>query len=1306
MKNRIFCTTFLSIFILTGFAPGVVAQAILKKKTLNASPMRADQEAIKVSYTVSDPLSKETIKYSAPTSDSYSKETPKTSYSISDLNSKRTLESPIWDSDPSPKGALKKKIRAVDGGGGKFGDPSPVGQAIRGNKFKADSPTGAPPIKGGAGAGSSQSLSKGLISSGKGDTGPDVCATAEPAGMSSDYQKCSRDCKTVCAVKTSVSGVNCFICQEGGDDTCADIGQWDVPHPWCEPGGICHKDPMLVCSAPFDAVGPRRSKLKCTNCKKRPDMCWQKVKDWTMTYTNCMTGCWDGTCIYKGKYKEKEWDGADDIIHCYECITPPPPPTCEDMKWGYDWEMDCLRNCEDPDFCQEFLMTMAGDAGDDDDDDDGDDGDNGGEDGDGGGGGTKTRDDDDAKDDDDGRRGGGGGTIVNPPMGDPSKLGGKDGATPTDPDGTKAKPKGPCEEIADSLRGSDFVENEIPEQIENQKKNMERFKKSLAKLKEKAKKVDEHLKGSRAKVQSLGEQLNEAESALKTAKSEARGAENLGGYGKIKLAALKKAQTKASKLRSEYSQASTGLSRQTASFSKDINTLKRQALKDLYRADPNAKKAEALGRTDQYYEMNRDLSRLNQRREMSDRIFAEKAQELQSKIDQGGSKAEDYQQQLDNLNLGKKAYDKVFNSRERNLKQMINYLQKQNGEDGVGPFDQRGLYEAVGDAAMELSKERNKLKRLQDIFKKAVKNNCPPKGAQKAVDELDQRMKEIDAMIETFEDRQKEIEDGYPISDEEKASIEANIESVAEGTKKFAGEKSMASFYLESQAEELARTFDPTDPRVGLKKAFWYTVGVVEGVGKAIKGLIDLGIGALDLIGETAAKYAGFEDGGIFGTDASAVLQKVLGGVDGNMNLDGLEKLAQGIDKAISGYFKKLSRSKDLDKATARAGGRFAGELIVGDKVIGGIVKGGAKVLGSVARGVKGKPRGFGTGGGTPRGPPPKTPDIDGFPPKAPDGVPPGTSVGGKIAGKADDVPPAAPGAPKKPRAPPVRAKDFKGKTLPDQKGVKPKPLDDATAAKLEKENGFRKDHAKNMHELAQKKGIYMIVRDGNPDSVKFMKDPNKMPKPMSAKAKTAKAGPESNKGLVVDPTHPQQVKYWDADIAAAKASGDMKKVAWLEENRAKAVKTWKSYGDEMKGNGYSVNKKTGVVEYTDPVTGKHFDGVHGDYDLHGVFKPAQGAAGPKKVSFGSGQKFDKHGVDVEGGAFRKQFNDAIDPDKRYVQHGGQDDWIPDSKKVPHKGPDPPVTVFMPDGSTPVRLETAADMKKFYQETMGVKWEY
>jgi len=1106
-----------------------------------------------------------------------------------------------------------------------------------------------------------------------GTSGHDPCESAEPKGMTSSYQKCSLDCKTVCSYKATVAGVNCFACQEGGDDTCKDIGQLDFPHPWCNPGGVCYETPELVCTAPFAAVGPRRSKLTCTNCKKRPDMCWQKVIDGTTSLTNCRLGCWNGTCKYVGKYKGKEWDGKDEFLHCYECITPPPPPTCEDLKWGTDWESDCLKSCNKPGYCEEFEFEVGkknpkacvdvdtsvkeGKEGEDDKDR------------------TKTR------------GGGGAGGGAKKPDGPGSGI--NDPTKPFGPNETASsvKPKTPCEEVSDGLKNPDITIEPPRVETERRQKWMKRFQTAVKKLKAKAEKVNKQLSPQRQEIKRLESQLPQARADLKKAKAAARGADKLGSYGKARLKELKAAQGRVNSLSSELRQSRAGLQRQEASFNKDLSALRSEAQRALYQADPSAKLAESLSRTDSYYEAWRDHERNQQMRKISDKVFKDKASELQRKIDQGGKDAKRYQTELENLNRGKKEWDAVYDHRQRMLAKDINRMQKENGEIGAGPYDLKTLLDHAGQAAIEIQKQINKLKKLKRLMEKAAKNNCPPKGAAKVAEEIGKKLKDLDTMMRNLENRYKEIDDGFPLSEEDKQQVTQSAARVADGSKKTGAVRTRGDFFLESLGEEIERTI--TDPSVAFKKAFWYSVGVVEGVGKAIKGLVEMGVGALDLAAETIEGYLNSGDERLFGRDASQALQKLFESADGNINLDGIEKLGQSIEKQLLNYEKKLLGT-DMDKTVSRASGRVVGEVVVGEAAV-------VKILGKAGTLVRGADELADAG---------KAADKIGDASRTGRGADAGTGAG-TLAGKADDIAPPKPGTtPKKPRGPPQRAKDFKGTKLADKKGVKPKPLDDAAAKKLEEKSGFKEEHAKRMHAEAQKKGVYAVIRDGNPDSVKFMDDPNKMPKPMSAKAKTAKAGPESNKGLVVDPTHPQQAAYWDADIAAAKKAGDTKKVAYLEKHRGKALKEWKTYGDEMKANGYSVNKKTGVIEYTDPVTGKHFDGVHGDYDIHGIFKPAEGAAGPKKVSFGSGQKFDEHGIDVEGKGLRQQFNDAIDPNKKYIQHGGQDDWVPDPKKVPHKGPDPPVTVFMPDGSPPVRLETAEDMKKFYEGTMGVKWEY
>jgi hypothetical protein len=168
-------------------------------------------------------------------------------------------------------------------------------------------------------------------------------------------QECQKDCKGVCRGH----GQGCFECPSGSPDSCADVGGQPADFSWCQPGGICYDDPMMYC-VPFGAVGPQGEKLQCTNCKQRPDECFQKVDPETTTLTNCTLRCWDGTCIYVGKYKEQEWDGKKESIHCYKCKTPPGPPTCEDLGWGTTWLSDCEKMCPAPGKCVKENIKVPG----------------------------------------------------------------------------------------------------------------------------------------------------------------------------------------------------------------------------------------------------------------------------------------------------------------------------------------------------------------------------------------------------------------------------------------------------------------------------------------------------------------------------------------------------------------------------------------------------------------------------------------------------------------------------------------------------------------------------------------------------------------------------------------------------------------------------------------------------------------------------------------------------------------------------------------------------------------------------------
>jgi hypothetical protein len=251
------------------------------------------------------------------------------------------------------------------------------------------------------------------------------------------------------------------------------------------------------------------------------------------------------------------------------------------------------------------------------------------------------------------------------------------------------------------------------------------------------------------------------------------------------------------------------------------------------------------------------------------------------------------------------------------------------------------------------------------------------------------------------------------------------------------------------------------------------------------------------------------------------------------------------------------------------------------------------------------------------------------------------------------------------------------------------KSVKEAAEAKARHPNGINDNHGKTFSEMAVKDQKIVLVRDGNPSSIQYQGKPGYTAKPMSCKAKTAKYGPDT--GTVVDPTHPKQTAYWDA--AERKAKDNPEELADIRANREKAEKSWKDFKRDSldaEGSKYKVDDEGRVL-----LDG---DKIHGDYDLHGVYD----AKTKDKIDYGSGVK----GVGDEelAAARRQELNERLDPTGRtkFVQHGGQDDWVP-PPGTKH-APDPPVTAYKPDGTTK-QLEDAKEMKEFYAEN-GLDWPY
>jgi len=246
------------------------------------------------------------------------------------------------------------------------------------------------------------------------------------------------------------------------------------------------------------------------------------------------------------------------------------------------------------------------------------------------------------------------------------------------------------------------------------------------------------------------------------------------------------------------------------------------------------------------------------------------------------------------------------------------------------------------------------------------------------------------------------------------------------------------------------------------------------------------------------------------------------------------------------------------------------------------------------------------------------------------------------------------------------------------------------TAVEMTRVNGFRGDHARAMHKAAQTHRFFLIVRNGNPDSVDWFHSKDAVPKPMSSKAKTQRVGP--HKGLVVNPLHDVQAAHWQKAID--EATGAHKTA--LEESRQTAVKTWNKYGGGMLSSGeFKVDDQGRVLVKVGP---RQWKLIHGDYDLHGAFR-LNDDGGVTRVDFGGGQPIHNR----LRARFIRQLNRLIgDPlEKNFVQHGAQDNWISWQKSA-----DPPVTVFFPDGREPLLIQDAAALRRFYEHEMRVKWEY
>lgn len=194
---------------------------------------------------------------------------------------------------------------------------------------------------------------------------PDDAVCAAEDEKYSTLETCRDNCKLkTCLFKTSVGGVKCYECLSGGHEQCADYSMLPADVSWCHPGGICYDMAEFVCSPPISIMTKELIPIECTTCQQRPDECGLKVHPRSTLFTKCNATC-PGQCEYAGSYTKQEWDGRNEDLHCYKCPKPLPPSTCEDLKWGYTEQKDCVNACQQqhgPDAAcalQNFQMKAA-----------------------------------------------------------------------------------------------------------------------------------------------------------------------------------------------------------------------------------------------------------------------------------------------------------------------------------------------------------------------------------------------------------------------------------------------------------------------------------------------------------------------------------------------------------------------------------------------------------------------------------------------------------------------------------------------------------------------------------------------------------------------------------------------------------------------------------------------------------------------------------------------------------------------------------------------------------------------------------
>jgi hypothetical protein len=196
-------------------------------------------------------------------------------------------------------------------------------------------------------------------------------------------------------------------------------------------------------------------------------------------------------------------------------------------------------------------------------------------------------------------------------------------------------------------------------------------------------------------------------------------------------------------------------------------------------------------------------------------------------------------------------------------------------------------------------------------------------------------------------------------------------------------------------------------------------------------------------------------------------------------------------------------------------------------------------------------------------------------------------------------------------------------------------------------ERGMPLEDHKQLQNLAANEKKIILVRDSNPWAMRWVGRSRYAPKPKELKAKTIQYDQKKT---------PEENQF--AGLASAKGLSDADRRALLQKR-------------------YTIRGEQELI--VDPNGNR----LYSDTDLHGVY--------------------DLNGSDAWSPDMQQKMNDSFL--ENMVQHDPHDNW-PDRNNLdvagPNAGPKPPITAYLPDGTTQ-HMTTIPQMKQFYQ-AHGMDW--